>query len=317
VVLAATLSAGCASFRDCSEEDASGAAALPELLSQTGLYADIAGQVFADDAFEFAPQFPLWTDGATKRRWILLPDAAQIDTTDPEDWVFPVGTKFFKEFTRDGVRVETRLNEKTDSGWSAVTYLWNAAGTDADRQLDELPDASGTPHDIPSAAQCLTCHGGRSDFTLGFSATQLDLATRQQLFAMGALTAPVETELSLDPVEREGLGVLHGNCAHCHNSDRALQPQATTCYAPDPEDTFDVTLPSDLSSLDDAPAVETARFLLGSPDDSEVLHRMSQRNLSEKNPSMPPLGTELVDDEGLAAVEALVAILPPGRSGDR
>lgn len=42
------------------------------------------------------------------------------------------------------------------------------------------------------------------------------------------------------------------------------------------------------------------------PHDSERLDRMSDRNQSERNSSMPPLGPEVVDDEGLAAVEALI-----------
>ena len=37
----------------------------------------------------FAPQYPLWTDGAAKRRWISLPPGTAIDASDPENWVFP------------------------------------------------------------------------------------------------------------------------------------------------------------------------------------------------------------------------------------
>ena len=87
------------------------------------------------------------------------------------------------------------------------------------------------------------------------------------------------------------------------------QPQATDCYSL--HDNFDLTLPSDLSALEQAPALLTARWQLGEPGDSEVLDRMSKRNQSSRRPSMPPLGTESVDPEGLAAIEALLATLPP------
>ncbi|MCO4747658.1 MAG: hypothetical protein KC912_22875 [Proteobacteria bacterium] len=294
----------CQSFRDCGDVDVTAAAALPEMLSETGLYREMASRTVAESAIEFEPRFPLWTDGTDKRRWLLLPEGGQVDTSDTVDWRFPVGTRLFKEFARDGQRLETRLIHKNPEGWAAVSYVW--AGDDAARQLEPLPDVAGTTHDIPGAAQCLACHGGRPTFSLGFTATQLDPATREALFDAGHLTEPVQTELDVPPTELAGLGVLHGNCSHCHNADQ--QATATDCYVP-PE-SFDFSLPPDLQAVADAPAVLTARYLLGGPNGSDVLHRMANRNESERKPSMPPLGTELVDDAGLAAVEAFIAALP-------
>ncbi|MBX2797457.1 MAG: hypothetical protein KTR31_07315 [Myxococcales bacterium] len=301
---------GCTSFRDCSTVDVSAAEALPTVLSETSLYSDIANDVVAEAAFEFTPRFPLWTDGAKKRRWLLLPQGEPVDTQHSDDWAFPVGTKFFKEFTRDGVRVETRMNLRTEDGWTAIAYIWNDAGDDAWRQLERAEDVSGTSHDVPGAAECLACHAGRRNFTLGFSATQLDSTARMQLYDAGMLSHPAEDEIGLDPTALAGLGVLHGNCSHCHNDDRDQQPQATDCYSPDADDSFDVTLPPDLATVEESPALLTARWLLGGAGDSEVIDRMSHRNLSEGNPSMPPLGTEIVDDEGIAAVRAFIDELP-------
>ena len=301
---------GCADpdFRDCSEEDVSLAAGLPDLLSETALLAGAEPGGVSSQALLFTPRFPLWTDGATKRRWLVLPDGGAVDTSDATSWGFPVGTEFFKEFERDGVRVETRLSRKTEEGWAAASYVWTAAGDDARLQLDALPDASGTPHDVPGAAECLACHGGRADFALGFSATQLDAETRQDLWDAGLLSAPVPGDLSLPDDVQAGLGYLHGNCSHCHNAQRDLQPQATDCYASGED--FDFTLPHTTNSVADAPAVRSARWQLGSPGDSEVLSRMSVRNTDAARPSMPPLGTEQTDTAGLAAVETLVAALP-------
>src|SRR5688572_32525951 len=82
----------------------------------------------------FAPQYPLWTDGASKRRWIHLPPGAAIDATRPDDWVFPVGTKLWKEFSLGGRRIETRYIERlADGRWRFTAYAWNAAGTEATR----------------------------------------------------------------------------------------------------------------------------------------------------------------------------------------
>ena len=300
--------------RDCSSSDTSAAEALPELLSQTGLYAEIPGDVVADAVLEFEPRFPLWTDGADKRRWLLLPDGGQVDTSNPAHWVFPVGTRLFKEFALDGVRLETRMTTRTEGGWTAVSYVWSEGGDDAVRELDGAPDVADTPHDVPSAAECLACHAGRGNFTLGFSATQLRPQTRADLHDAGVLSDAVAGEIDLPPTALAGLGVLHGNCSHCHNPQRDEQPQATTCFAPnaaeDDDEPVDFTLPHGLASVDDAPVLQTARWLLNGGADSEVLERMSERNRDAFNPSMPPLGTEIVDPDGLAAVEAFLAELP-------
>lgn len=294
-------------FRDCSAVDISRAEALPAKLSETGLYSDMANDVVTDAALEFTPRFPLWTDGAKKRRWLLLPEGAQVDTQDADDWRFPVGTRTFKEFTRDGVRVETRMNLKTDSGWAAVSYVWNEGGGDAVRQLQTAEDVAGTPHDVPGAAECQACHGGRGDFTLGFSATQIGWETRAELYAAGVLSHPVGAKLDLATEAREGLGLLHGNCSHCHNAQRNRQAQATACYRPGRN--FDLTLPPDLDAVGDAPALQTARELLGNGQRSQVLNRISRRGDNDGRPAMPPLGTELVDEEGVKQVRVFIESL--------
>ena len=54
-----------------------------------------------------APTEALWSDGAVKRRFIYLPPGTTIDTTNMDEWVFPVGTKFWKEFSVDGRKLRT------------------------------------------------------------------------------------------------------------------------------------------------------------------------------------------------------------------
>ena len=82
------------------------AAGLPERLSETGLYADAAAKQLAPDVVSFTSQYPLWSDGAAKRRWIRIPPGSAIDAADPNAWIFPVGTRVWKEFSF-ARRVET------------------------------------------------------------------------------------------------------------------------------------------------------------------------------------------------------------------
>ena len=74
----------------------------PPTLQETGLYSDFATLEVDPRHLAFSPQYPLWTDGAAKRRWISLPPGSAIDGSDPDAWVFPVGTRLWKEFSFGG-----------------------------------------------------------------------------------------------------------------------------------------------------------------------------------------------------------------------
>src|SRR5262249_61914535 len=82
---------------------------LPTEVRDTGLYAD--GSVTTIDAsnHEYRPGWEAWSDGADKTRWVHLPAGAVIDASDPNAWVFPVGTKLWKELRIGGARIETRM----------------------------------------------------------------------------------------------------------------------------------------------------------------------------------------------------------------
>ena len=270
---------GCGGFRNCEDLDTSGARALPSLLSETGLFADLLADEVVAEAELFEPRFELWSDGATKRRWLLLPAGEVVDTSDDDRWDFPIGTRLFKEFTRDGVRVETRLIERLDvDRWGAVAYRWEPNGSDAVAIPEGDDDARGTSHDIPDAASCIACHGGRASFVLGYSAVQLD-----------------DVALPGDDLDHEALGYLHANCSHCHNADR--HDDEVGCYDPGE---LDFTLPADGTSVSSSPAIRTAgRGLTGNGRNSEVLWRMSHRNTSALRPSMPPVATERVDQDAV------------------
>jgi hypothetical protein len=207
-----------------------------ETLQGTGLCVDASCTQISPDAHEYVPQFPLWSDGATKRRWFQLPPGTQIDTSNMDHWVFPVGTKFWKEFTRDGTRVETRMILKQDADEDAaqaffyVAYAWNAA-QDATTALSMgATDVLGTMHDIPSRANCRECHEAlRPGRILGFGAIQLDYAAPANLTDLDDLIA--QNLLTVNPagaqaphfplpgsaVEKAAYGYLHANCGSCHN----------------------------------------------------------------------------------------------------
>lgn len=161
--MAASFGLGCAGDQTCPGAEQVPTGELPAKLSQTGLFADIANDKLAAGVMPYAPQFELWSDGAAKRRWLWLPPGTQIDTSDMDSWVFPAGTRFWKEFAQDGVRIETRLFDKRgdrEDDWVGVAYLWDDDHRDATAIPFGAIDALGTPHDVPAAGACLACHGG-------------------------------------------------------------------------------------------------------------------------------------------------------------
>ena len=55
----------------------------PATLRGTGLYSDWATKTIARDNLPFSPQYPLWSDGAKKSRWVRIPKGTFIDASNP------------------------------------------------------------------------------------------------------------------------------------------------------------------------------------------------------------------------------------------
>ena len=305
-------------FTECEEPTEAALSTLPEALSDAGLFTDMATEALADRVWAYEPRFKLWTDGATKRRWFSIPEGAVIDTTDMDQWRFPEGTVLFKEFTRDGVRVETRILKKTgaeDDAWSASAYLWAEDQSDAFLMPEGGDNQGGTAHDVPAAADCAGCHGGRASRVLGFSAVQLAWAppegnvTVSELKVAGVLLDAVPEEIELPPSEQdvEALGYLHANCSHCHNTTRPVS-DGPRCY--DPREDFNFSIPAaGIAMVEEAPAYITgvAENVLtpGDAQRSDLVQRLS----GGPGPQMPALGTEVVDPHGEALLTSWVESL--------
>lgn len=272
----------------------------------------------------FSPQYPLWTDGAEKRRWIALPDEP-IDGSDPDAWDFPTGTRLWKEFAFAGTVVETRYMERLPDGdWRYATYV----GDGPDAVL--APDGATVPvpggvHDVPSAVECTFCHDGPSP-VLGFSALQLspdrdpgalhadepglDL---DALIASGRLVGfpDVTPRIAADTaLERAARGYLHGNCGGCHDAEGDLASlgmdlrwalgDAAGADAPAFATTAGRASRAPLPSDPGAPRV---RVVPGDPDASVLLGRMRSRDPRHQ---MPPLGTRRADDAAIDLISAWI-----------
>jgi len=303
--------------RDAAERSS----VLPARLSETGLFEDLPSERLGSRVFSYAPEYALWSDGAEKRRWIFVPRGESIDTSDPENWRFPIGTKLWKEFSEYGVRVETRLLLRTGSGdrdWAAGAYLWRPDLGDAMLVPYGAIDALGTRHDVPATGECFACHAGRASGVLGFSAVQLAPRSYESPERISAavleelLSAPLGVlDVPGAPAERAALGYLHANCSHCHNQSAAAKSK-DKCLNPNQHLSFalDFSLEAARSSdVEHTPARITAVGRViepGNPDTSKVVQLMAGRGAFAQ---MPPLATERVDALGLATIRDWIGAL--------
>jgi len=309
----------------------------PATLQETGLYSDWATKTVAPGTLLFSPQYPLWSDGATKTRWMRLPKGTFIDARNPDIWRFPVGTRFWKEF-RFGRRAETRFIEHGAEGWRFAWYVWNEDESEATlvgenglRRSVEIRE--GIHHAIPSRADCRVCHEAGPVHVLGVTALQLSSARDPN--APHAETLP-EGAVDLDmlvarrlvrglptavtsappriaaptPLARAALGYLNANCGGCHTGAGELSSlQFALNYTlnrpfgdPAPAMATVVDKPSKFRVPGMPEAIN--RLCSGHPDASVVVQRMASRNPLVQ---MPPLGTQLVDEEALRLIKRWIA----------
>lgn len=311
--------------------------AAPARLSATGLFADVARGVPAPGVLRYTPQYPLWSDGARKARWIRLPAGRAIDASDPDAWRFPAGTRLWKEFSLGGRRVETRyMALGRDGGWTYATYRWLPDGSDAERVPErglrgvaEL--APGVRHDLPGVGDCRACHEGGPTPVLGFSALQLSpdrdpLAPHAEPPAAGDVDLPALARtgrlrgLPRDllarppriaaptPRARAALGYLHANCSSCHDArgalaalglDLAQRVRGGGPGAPPLPTAVGRPSRSRPPGMGEAPL----RIAPGDPGASVLVRRMASRDPLLQ---MPPFGTQLADAEALDLVAAFV-----------
>jgi cytochrome c553 len=302
---------------------------LPTSLFDTGLYQE-DHKTLAEGVMEYTPRVSFWSDGATKTRYVFIPEGKKVDISDLVNWAFPDGTKLWKEFKRDGTLVETRLIERKDGAWLGRAYVWNAEGTQADSAgQDGEKDVNGTAHDVPEEFSCKACHEHTGEWPLSFSALQLDHdesgLTLKDLDEKGLLSqSPPENQLAFPGTEPEqaALAYLHVNCGNCHHEK--LEPPPPDGFGP-PEDLQLKVLVSELGGLvadtelhrstvgvkaesdNDVAGLEN-RIVAGDADQSVLFKRMATRD-GDQDPSiqMPPaFGGSEIDDDGLAIVRAFI-----------
>jgi uncharacterized repeat protein (TIGR03806 family) len=317
-----------------------GTGALPALLSKTGLFKDLSNLVPTDGLVPYDLIVPFWSDGATKRRWVVPPDGG-IKFSPTGEWSFPEGTIFVKTFelpideTQPLVkrRLETRLLVRDAAGgvYGAV-YKWRPDNQDADLLTTNLSETisirtpAGLRHQTwyyPSREDCLTCHTANAGYVLGVKTRQLNRSytypsgleenelrawSRMGLFDTNLEVVDFKTFPKLAPpddqnrtLEDRARSYLDANCAQCH------RPSGTVAY-------FDARYDTPLAAqnLINGPVliderIENPRII--SPNDiwRSILY---MRASSVEAFKMPPLAHNEVDKKSMALLKEWIESLP-------
>jgi uncharacterized repeat protein (TIGR03806 family) len=186
----------------------------PTKLSQTGLFASTKDHTPAVGLIPYSVNAALWSDGASKERFIALPGESQIEFETevypqgapgaPPGWRFPADTVLVKTFSLEMEagnpdskrRLETRLlhfkpmpgtDEVGGQFWRGYTYVWNDEQTDAELLAAEglsrplkIKDAAapgGVREQVwrfPSRSECTMCHTFAAKYALGVDTLQMN-----------------------------------------------------------------------------------------------------------------------------------------------
>jgi hypothetical protein len=317
-------------FADAGPPDCTNEQQQPVDLACTGLYSDWTTLTVSPDVQAYTPGLALWADSADESRWIYLPPNTKIDTSNLNEWNFPVGTKFWQEFRLFGKQVETRFLWKVGPVlWFRTTYQWTADLAHATELTSGATNVSGVGYEIPSTDQCATCHSGRIDFVLGFELVSLALPQSNGLnltqLKQKALISQAPTNTPVIPgpdlTSAGALGFLHANCGtSCHNSSPSSTSGTTLLMRLNVDSTG--ALPSSEQATDTwTTAVNVVSTLAPVGQDAGSLDRIKPGDAANSMVTftagrrdgivqMPPLATHVVDTTDVATLTSWINEIP-------
>jgi glucose/arabinose dehydrogenase len=206
-------------------------AALPERLSKTDLFEDLAGLKPRAGFLSFDLNAAVWLPGISVRRWLRVPEGKRIGFSPDAEWRSPAGTMVVQHFDAGGRKLETHVYWCRGSDcYRAAAYRWNQSGEDAQLIEDGEVIAIGSRRHwySPGPEECLRLESMVSGFVLQLSARQLSRSTLRHWDKLGVFEprlagAGIEMIPQLHPLGEEEAApevrvrsYLDANCAVCH-----------------------------------------------------------------------------------------------------
>ena len=319
----------------------------PQLLSDYKLYrGELAKLEPAEGVIEYELNTTLFSDYSGKQRLVRLPEGklAKYEAVAALD--FPVGTVISKTFyydhdltdsTRGRRLIETRILQRTDSGWIGIPFVWNDEQTDAtltlagaaiDVQWNHTDGvARSNTHIVPNLNDCKRCHQNESMEPLGPTARNLnrDVAyehgTENQLafWARKGLLSDLpklENALKLavwdDPksgsLDERARAWLEVNCSHCHNPKGPARNSGLHLNV-DVTDRYQLGVFKTPVAAGKGTGGRSYGIVPGKPDESILLYRLET---THPGALMPEFGRTVVHDESVALIREWIEHMPEG-----
>ncbi len=137
-----------------------------------------------DTGIPYGLNTELFTDYASKYRFVFMPCDSAATYNENESFTFPVGTVITKTFamptdtSNRGIGneslIETRLLIRRPAGWTTLAYVWLADGSDAVLDVNGESIAMSVTHkdtdydftyEVPSPSDCIACHTYKGEFS--------------------------------------------------------------------------------------------------------------------------------------------------------
>lgn len=318
----------------------------PKLLSEYGLFeGNGSTQEPAAGVVPYSLNTTLFTDYATKYRFIRIPNGAKIDYAEAGLLGFPEGTLIAKTFaypvdatdpTQGEQLLETRIEELRDGEWYGYSYRWNEAQTDATLTLGggELEVSwihqDGTQrtnhYEIPNPNQCLNCHAQSKSYQpIGPTAKNMnrdfEFATgnSNQLEFLAAINwlekLPKEDErqrmpVAFDPatgsLDERAHAWLDVNCAHCHNPGGTARTSGLDLRYSQTDPTKFGVWKAPVAAGHGSGGLNYD-IVPGQPSKSILLYRMESDDPSIR---MANVGRNLIHTEGVELIREWIASMP-------
>jgi mono/diheme cytochrome c family protein len=317
--------------------------ALPERLSETGLFADARTLEPAAGLVPYAVNVPFWSDYALKRRWFRLPSKddrfvfkarGAYDHPEGTLWVKHFDMPFGNDQERVMRRLETRVLVSGEKGLFGFTYRWNDEGSDAELVDEEGIDETlsveteegifNRPWRFPSRAECLACHTQVGGGALSFKSSQLStphwdsVSNEDNQIARLARAGYVEGVEGMNSkkwtayaaatdetfsLTHRARSFLTVNCSQCH------QPGGPTLGAWDARMSTPLEAAGIINGVVRDPEGEEARRIIrpGHPELSEIYLRLTTGGSRH----MPPIATTELNAEGIELIADWINEMKP------
>lgn len=280
---------------------------------------------------------PLFSDYATKYRFIWMPAGTSATYNATESFEFPVGAIFSKTFSYSDSAskrrlLETRLLVHAKNGWATLPYVWNDSGTEAFLEVAADPTVVHWTHPsgekytidyvIPNVNQCKECHEkSKATVPIGPKARNLNkdfdyadgranqLAYWTRIGYLKGAPAPEQAPRAAawdDPssgtLEARARTYLDVNCGHCHNSQGSANTSGLYLTAGE-MDLMRLGICKVPVSAGQGSGDLLFDIVNGKPEESILLHRMD--SVAPKV-MMPELGRTLIHREGVDLIRAWI-----------